>query len=310
MSPGEARAARRDRPRGARPRPEKIVGPVLAALTVLGAWVAVAHSSGDGWVQSLGALIGGFLIVGLVGPAAHLRRARLRVVDNPLDGMAGSGMVIELEVNAPLRLRPIDPPGPIVVANGRQPVRLGIVPDHRGVLLACVVETASAAPFGLLWWTSRRVLPLVRPLTVSPRHGLPQATPPRRADAGGDAALLAVQRRSGEPRGVRPYVAGDPPRSVHWPATAHQGSLMVREMEAAAEGSVTLTVVLPEDPVAAERAAERALATAARLLRGGRSVQLVTTEVDRTVSGRVATPLEAGRRLARAQTSPWVGHPR
>ena len=134
MSAREARGARRpDRPPGGRLRPEKIVAPVLAAVTVLGAWAAVAHSSGDGWVQTLGALIGGFLLVGLVGPALYMRRARCRVVDNPLDGSAGTGVIIEVEVNRPLRLRPIDPPGPEAVANGRGPVRLGIVADHRGV---------------------------------------------------------------------------------------------------------------------------------------------------------------------------------
>jgi hypothetical protein len=83
---------------------------------------------------------------------------------------------------------------------------------------------------------------------------------------------------------------------------------MVREMESAAEGCVTLTVVLPGDPVAAEREAERVHATLANLVRGGRGVSLITTEADGTVSGPVATTLEAGRRLARAQ--PGTGLPR
>jgi len=308
VSAREARGARRpDRPPGGRLRPEKIVAPVLAAVTVLGAWAAVAHSSGDGWVQTLGALIGGFLLVGLLGPALYMRRARCRVVDNPLDGSAGTGVIIEVEVNRPLRLRPIDPPGPEAVANGRGPVRLGIVADHRGVLAYTTVELASAAPFGLLWWTRRRRLPLARPLTIAPRHGVPHARPAEEGDPGADEELLPVQRRSGEPRGVRPYVAGDAPSSVHWPATAHRGSLMVREMESAAEGSVTLTVSLPADPTAAEREAERILATVERLVRGGCAVTLITTEADGIVSGRVCTSLEAGRRLARAQPGPAPG---
>ena len=303
MSAREGSGARR---RGTAARPDKIVGPVLAAVAVLGAWTAVAHSSGDGWVQTLGALIGGFLLVGLLGPALSMRRARCCALANPLDGTAGVAVTIEVEVNGPLRLRPIDPPGPEVTANGREPVSITIVADHRGVLDHCVVDVASAAPFGLLWWSSRRRLPLARPLTIAPRLGLPHARPADAGPAGSDDAITPVSRRSGEPRGVRPYVAGDAPSSVHWPASAHQGSLMVREMESAAEGSVTLTVVLPGDPVAAEREAERAHATLANLVRGGRCVSLITTEADGTVSGRVATTLEAGRRLARAQPGPGL----
>jgi len=280
---------------------------VLAAVAVLGAWVAVAHSSGDGWVQTLGALIGGFLLVGLVGPALYMRRARCAVIENPLDGTAGRESVVVIESNRPLRLRPIDPPGKEVMANGRGPVALAVVADHRGVLEHCTVELASAAPFGLLWWTARHRLPLPRPLTVAPRQGAPTARPPESGDPGGAEEMLPVLQRSGEPRGVRPYVPGDPPRSVHWPATAHQGSLMVREMESAAEGAVTLTVSLPADPVAAEREAERALATVALLVRRGCTVQLITTEAGRPVTGRVASALEAGRRLARAQSGPGDG---
>jgi uncharacterized protein (DUF58 family) len=308
MSGREVRGGRRPT-RGAA-RPERIVGPVLAAVTVLGAWVAVAHSSGDGWVQTLGALIGGFLLVGLVGPALYMRRARCVVIENPLDGTAGRQSVVVIESNRPLRLRPIDPPGPEVMANGRGPVSLAVVADHRGVLEHVTVELASAAPFGLLWWTARHRLPLLRPLTVAPRQGAPQSRPPEAGDPGGAEELLPVLQRSGEPRGVRPYVPGDPPRSVHWPATAHQGSLMVREMESAAEGAVTLTVALPRDPVAAEREAERVLATVALLVRRGCTVQLITTEAGRPTTGRVATTLEAGRRLARAQSGPGDGDPR
>jgi uncharacterized protein (DUF58 family) len=294
------------RGRGRTARPDKVVGPVLAAAAVLGAWVAVAHSSGDGWVQTLGALIGGFLLVGLLGPALSMRRAGCRVVENPLDGTAGLAVSLGIEVTGPLRLRPIDPPGGEVMANGREPVSLAIVADHRGVLDYCIVDVASAAPFGLLWWTSRRRLTLVRPLTIAPRLGLPYPRPADAGVAGADDAVTPVSRRSGEPRGVRPYVAGDAPSSVHWPATAHQGSLMVREMESAAEGSVTLTVVLPGDPVAAEREAERVHATLANLVRGGRCISLITTELEGIATGRVATTLEAGRRLARAQAGPGL----
>jgi uncharacterized protein (DUF58 family) len=294
---------RRDRLPGARLRPEKIVGPVFATAMVLGAWTAVAHSSGDGWVQTLGALIGGFLLVGLLGPARATHRASCRIIENPADARAGTGLLVQCETSAPLRLRPIDPPGPVVVSNGRGPLTVGLLPGHRGVLDSCIVEIASAAPFGLLWWTSRRRLLLARPMSVAPRTGEPRPLASQPGEAGAEEQLLVVGARSGEPRGVRPYSAGDPPRSVHWPATAHQGSLMVREMESAADGSVTVRVVLPDDEAAAEREAEHALATVIRLLQGGRCVRLITTESEGVVSATVGTALVAGRRLARAVPS-------
>jgi uncharacterized protein (DUF58 family) len=105
-------------------------------------------------------------------------------------------------------------------------------------------------------------------------------------------------------RGARAYRPGDSRRHVHWPASAHAGELMVREMEAPVADPVTVNVNLPSDPEQAEHVAERALGTVLRLMNGGAPVNLATTEPSGPVLGAVADRRAAGRRLARAVPEP------
>jgi uncharacterized protein (DUF58 family) len=127
--------------------------------------------------------------------------------------------------------------------------------------------------------------------------------PAGRADTSGGGVLdSAVQ--IGEPRGVRPYRPGDHRRWVHWPATAHSGELMVREMEGPTAEPVTVEVRLPPEPEAAERMAERVMATVVGFVDRGASVLLATTEETGPRIGAVADRRSAGRRLARAVAEP------
>ena len=48
------------------------IGPVAGSIITLVAWVAVAHSSGSGWVQAVGALLGAFLAARTVRPVRAL----------------------------------------------------------------------------------------------------------------------------------------------------------------------------------------------------------------------------------------------
>ncbi len=120
-----------------------------------------------------------------------------------------------------------------------------------------------------MWWRKTVVVDLPRSLHVGPRLGRPLPLPAGRDDtsAGG---VLDWSVPIGEPRGVRPYRPGDHRRWVHWPATAHSGELMVREMEGPTAEPVTLEVHLPVDADAAERMAERAMATVVALVDRGR----------------------------------------
>ncbi len=129
-----------------------------------------------------------------------------------------------------------------------------LLPAHRGVHGTVALEIASAAPFGLLWWRRTVTVALPRRLHVRPRLGGPGPFPPDGTTPGGTAPN--APRAGGRTRGVRPYRPGDQRRWVHWPATAHAGELMVRDMEGPTTGPVSVEVRLPADPEAAERAAD------------------------------------------------------
>lgn len=279
------------------------IGPVAGSIITMIAWAAVAHSSGSGWVQAVGALLGAFLLVGLVAPVWPARRARVTCISAPFDGRAGQPCALTLEVDRPVRLRAIFPGGRAHQAGGGQrgtrTVVLQATPVRRGVLDAVVVEVASSAPFGLLWWARQIELPLPHLLHIAPRSGDPGDRLATADDSHGEAAVR-VSAVVGEPRGIRPYAPGDPRRAVHWPATSHAGTLMVRESERPTDDPVFVELVLPEDPAAAEAEAERTMAAVSECLGRRLPVVLATQEATGRVVRPVADPVDLGRRLARA----------
>ncbi len=294
-------------PRGLRLRrrvhPVAWVAPVAGSVITMLAWAGVAHSSGSGWVQAVGALLGAFLLVGLVAPVVPASRARVTCTACPGDGQAGRPVELTFEADRPVRIRLRFPVGPDRQAGGGQRGSRSVVvtgtPGRRGVLDAVIAEVASSAPFGLLWWARDVELPLPRLLHIAPRTG--EAGPPLTTmdDAQGEASLR-VHASIGEPRGVRPYAPGDPRRTVHWPATSHAGTLMVRESERQTDDPVLVELVLPADPAGAEAEAERMMAAVGTCLAGHRPVVLVTREADGRVARPVLDRVDLGRRLARA----------
>jgi len=288
-----------------RPRvhPVAWIGPVAGSMITMTAWAAVAHSSGSGWVQAVGALLGAFLLVGLIAPAWPARLAHLTCTASPADGRAGTAVELVFEADRPVRVRPIFPAGPDHQAGGGQrgsrSVMLAVTPRRRGVLDAVVVEVGSSAPFGLLWWAREFELPLPRLLHVAPRSGPSGDSLDTADDAPGEAAPR-VPSGIGEPRGIRPYAPGDPRRAVHWPATSHAGRLMVREAERPTDDPVFVEVVLPRDPAAAEAEAERVMAGVCECLARRQAVVLATREEAGRVVRPVADQIDLGRRLARA----------
>lgn len=300
---------------GGRLRPGRPLAPVAAApLAVAVGWL-VAHHSGAGWVQVLGDVVFGAVVVGILGPAAVLARARVAVSVAPPDGTAGRPVPLEVSASTRVRVRPADPPGPAAFAGPAGPARTArpaaggtgtvtLLPARRGVHDRVVVDLATAAPFGLQWWTRRVVLPLPAPLAVAPRCGRPAVPPPEAGDHDADAAVAVTAAAAaapvGDPRGARPYEPGDHRRHVHWGATAHTGELMVRRHEQPAAAPRHVAVTLPPDPEAAERAAEAALGTLVALLEAGTPVVLTTTEAGGRRVAPVTDRREAGRRLAAA----------
>lgn len=287
-------------------RPARPLSPLLVSVLVLLVWWGVAHSSGSGWVQVLGDAVFGMLLVGLFGPAIALRRNRVRIVHSPFDASAGLPAVVAISATGPARVRPVEPQGPDSLI-GKRPAgtdqEVVLVPVHRGVHDEIVIDLATAAPFGLQWWTRRVVLDFPTPLHVAPRLGNAIQLPYWLDDFTGTAGT-SNPSEAGDARGVRDYRPGDRRRRVHWGATAHAGRLMVREMEDPSAQPITLKVSLPGDPEAAERMAEQALATAVKLLDRGVHIVLATSEGGGEVVESVADRREVGRRLARATGGP------
>ena len=97
--------------------------------------------------------------------------------------------------------------------------------------------------------------------------------------------LLAQARRlgPGEFHGLREYVDGDEPRSIHWRASARGEELLVKQHEV--EGLRRMLIVLDADPASYADAAsfERAVTVAASLVVSATHTDLVT----RFVSGDV-----------------------
>lgn len=97
--------------------------------------------------------------------------------------------------------------------------------------------------------------------------------------------LLAQARRlgPGEFHGLREYIDGDEPRSIHWRASARGEELLVKQHEV--EGLRRMLIVLDADPASYANAAsfERAVTVAASLVVSATQTDLVT----RFVSGDV-----------------------
>lgn len=306
-----------------RARPLHALGPVAGCVFTVLAWAAIAHNSGSGWVQALGVMLGSVLLVGLVGPGRLVTRVQVSVKSAPVDATVGESVGIVISASARVRVRPVSPEGSAgffgprgviketdaetqdldrvgaLDMSGDESPRLRIVPKRRGILSAVTVDIASAAPFGLLWWTRRATLLLPVEMAVAPRPTKAFTIPPEGDDAG-DEASNGRSSAVGETRGVREYEHGDARRTVHWRASAHAGRLMVREMEMPAAEPVIVRIELPVDQAEADEIASRALATVIALLDRSRPVMLATHEPTGDRLAQVTTPKDAGRRLARA----------
>jgi len=283
--------------------PERALGPVAGSLLLLLVWAGVAHASGSGWVQTVGAVVAGLLLLGLIAPAFAAPGLTLICERSPTDAVAGSPVEIAVVGNRSMRCTPWSAGGRPLLLTGKVPTSLLIVPPRRGVISTVTVRVATAAPLGLLWWSRDQVLELARPLYVAPQ--------PR--DRGGELRRLVTPEEgqgpprptlTGDLRGIRPYQHGDGRRRVHWHASAHTGDLMIRESESRQGNPVRIVIDLPRDLDAADRIAEEAMGEIMAQLNAGRRIVLETTEV----TGRVVTPvvdrLSAGRRLARSVCPP------
>ena len=160
----------------------------------------------------------------------------------------------------------------------RAAYRLGA--DRRGVFLVGPLEAIVTDPFGLVAMKSEAA-PTTE-LTVYPR--IEVVTPPPRTtgqdprSGGGHATFLG----SGEEfYGLRAYEVGDDLRQVHWPSTARQDDLMIRQQELPWQGRSTVLLDVRAG-AHTEDSFEQAVSAAASLLTAtwqrDAQVRLLTTE--------------------------------
>ncbi len=286
--------------RTALPRP--IIVPksaVILELVGLSLFV-VARTTGAGWDIVLLCGIIAVVLTGSILPAFVLGRVSVGA-RAPADAAVGRPFPLELVVRAhavKLRVVTFDSDWVRIDVPTRGPMM--VTPTRRGVLTHLRVEVVTAAPLGLARWRRRFRVALTVPVEIAPRRE-PTLCPIVAGDTLAPAELRTTTLGATElTRGVREYLDGDPIRSVHWPATARTGAVMVREYEGPRRPVVVIVADLRgPDP---EGVASRAAGMADDALRVGARVELATAELAGPCLGPTPTPLHVGRRLARAVT--------
>jgi uncharacterized protein (DUF58 family) len=298
------------------PRPANVSRPALSLAAVAVAMFGVARTTGSGWLIVVLTGIATVVALATLLPPLGLRKVTVEI-EAPRDGTVGRTAELTIEVTAgkgvarPLKLLPLGFDGPWTGVMTPTTGQLPLVPMRRGVYTSVLLDVRSAAPFGLVWWKRRILVELPRPFEVGPmpipmRLDAPRGQEESGTDDGRVASTLADAVKT-----VREYVAGDPIKLVHWPATARAGELMVKELEAPVAPVLCIAVDLRGGPSGAvEEAASRAAGLVIAALNAGVPVTLLTAEVAGPRSGPVSSAGDANRRLARAIAGPLPPPPR
>lgn len=304
----------------------------------------------------------GVLVVGAAAALAALVSGRpaLWVLALALGGAVASDLLVARaalahvrpEVSGPAQARVGEPVAHVVLLTGlTQPVvverppgwgqsRLTLAVRSAGPVTALldtptrglhpdlVLDLVAPGPLGLAD-AARRVRPRrAAPLAVAPPPVAHDPAWPRpRTFASDESAPTA--RGDALHRGVRPYRRGDPRRWVHWPATAHHGALMVKELDGLEHVALRVVLDLTAPGPHADLAVGRAAWLVEQALARGWQVHLVTAEgpvtpapplgrprwpvvprppvpATRTVTRRIDRPAAAVAQLAAAAHGPPV----
>jgi len=288
-------------------------------LFTLGAYgIAAGAASGEQGVVAVGVFAFALFVLGIIWPIVMLSGVGMEAWA-PADATVGEPHDVHVRLFgrvARVELRLLDPPGEWRVtaspANGIIPR----VPARRGVFSGLRFELRTSAPLGV--FVRSRVMHVVLPMdqAVAPRPLISaaptEATPHRLYERLPDGAVAVTSTATpglgDSVRSVRPYVAGDSARLVHWPTSARRGTLVVREHEPPGIVGVALVVDLDVTFDDAERIASRAAGIGRATLAAGGAVWCCTGEASGPVSARVVDQRDLGRRLARACAGP-VGAP-
>jgi uncharacterized protein (DUF58 family) len=288
------------------PVPATVSGPAVVLGVVAVALYVIARTTGAGWDIVILSVLIALLLVSAVWPGIALTGISVRA-SAPPDGMVGRPIQVSIELRGharSLRVRTLTGPSAWYRADAPSHGTATVVPLKRGVFPGIVVEVSSSSPLGFVSWRRRFRVPLPSTLEVAPRPLAVRYEPRQGSDQEAQTQPRSSTTGHEETRGVREYVDGDAIRLVHWPATARTGMVMVRELEGPQRPRLLVVVDLrgevanPEADV--EVAASRAAGLAIGALADGTLVDLATVEAGGTRHGPVRSPLEVGRRLARA----------
>jgi uncharacterized protein (DUF58 family) len=286
-------------------RPAGFPGRAVTLVGLVVAFFFVARATGAGWVVVLLCAQAALVVIGAVWPAVTVGRVRVELLNSPRDATAASLVTFGLAVSRAgggvrIRLNVGGNTSGWLAAAGTCRGDAAVAPPHRGIVTTVTAELNGAGPLGLMPWSRRIVLSLKRPLEVGP---VPASVGVD--ELAGLAAGADNGRSQGSPghdsfKGIKVYAPGDPIRIVHWQATARWGELMVKEMEDPAAAELDIVVDLRGEPDRTEQAASLAAGLAGAALASGVAVRLLTAEATGPQVGAVRTPVEVGRRLARA----------
>lgn len=297
------------------PLPANLSRPALSLAAVAFALFGVARTTGSGWLIVILTGIAAVVALAALLPPFGLRTVRI-AVEAPREGTVGRTAELTLEVTSsggarPVKLLPLGFEGPwtgvVTPARGRLP----LVPLRRGVYTSLRLDVRSAAPLGLVWWKRRVLVDLDRPFEVGPMPVAVRLEPPRGSEDTGTDDGRVASAQADAVKTVREYVAGDPIKLIHWPATARAGELMVKELEAPVAPVLCIAVDLRHgDDDAVEDAASRAAGLALAAITAGVPVTMLTAEPAGPRSGPVSSASDVNRRLARAVTGVLPEPPR
>ena len=296
-------------------RPANVSRPALSLAAVAFALFGVARTTGSGWLIVILTGIAAVVALAALLPPFGLRKVRVEV-EAPRDGTVGRTAELVLDVTAggasrPVKLLPLGFDGPwtgvVTPAHGRLP----LIPLRRGVYTSVLLDVRSAAPIGLVWWRRRVLVELARPFEVGPMPIAVRLDPPRGSEDSGTDDGRVASSLADAVKTVREYVAGDPIKLIHWPATARAGELMVKELEAPVAPVLCIAVDLRRgSDDAVEEAASRAAGLALAAISAGVPVTLLTAERTGPRSGPVSSAGDVNRRLARAIAGALPAPPR
>lgn len=233
----------------------------LALLGTIALLVLLLLNSGHAAFGTLSALLFATWIVSRAAPHVLLRRLRVRreELDTAVqdDSATFSFCLLGSETDA-ARFFTIEDRNPAAFPGERAPAfyvaKLAKGEDtrlsyrrslyKRGVYTIGPAVARCGFPFGIVEVVRElpdsthqlRVLPRVYALRRLPLAGLNLGQPHSFlvARGGGDQSFL----------GVREYRRGDSPRHIHWPSTARQGELIVKEFESERSGQVSILLDL------------------------------------------------------------------